>query len=123
MPAPTTANTIPVTLHAQQAFESAAADIDGIATAVLDSTTELTTAGMIDDAGRKWGGAAVMWCDKVGDIRNTLMWMADQLGATATQMQQNEANNVDLASGLSVATEPGTFAPNFDPAAPPAIPQ
>jgi hypothetical protein len=108
-----TANTISVTWQAHSAFETAATDVENIATTVLDSGTQLTTAGMIDAAGRKFGNAVGLWCEQLSDILNTLKWMTDQLGGTANQMQQLLNNNVDQASALTTALEPSSFPANF----------
>jgi hypothetical protein len=104
-----TANTISTTLQAQSAFETAVANIQGIATTVLESGTTLTTTGMIDAAGAKFGGAVSLWCEQLDDILNTLKWMTEQLGATASQMQQLLSNNIDQASALTTAIEPSNF--------------
>jgi hypothetical protein len=108
-----TANTISTTLQAQRAFETAVTDIQGIATTVLESGTQLTSSGMIDAAGRKFGGAVNLWCDQCSDVLDTLKWMTEQLGATANQMQNLLANNIDQASALTTAIEPSSFPANF----------
>lgn len=97
-----TQNTISVTQQAQQAFLTAVGDLNSILNSVTDSGTQLTSSAMVSQAGTAFGGAVMRWTEDFNDLRGTLQWMADQLEVQWRQMQANEANNVDLASGLSL---------------------
>jgi hypothetical protein len=45
------------------------------------------------------------------DIISMSHWMAETLGTTWQKIQQNEQDNTDLASGLTVQPEPPEFLP------------
>lgn len=113
MPAPVTAATIPVTLKAQGDFQDAVHDLDIIAAQVTDSAQILTTTAMVSSAGSKFGASCAQWVEDFNDIRQTLSWMAEQLGNTAQQMMANEQHNTDLASGLTAETLPVSFGNQF----------
>jgi uncharacterized protein YukE len=97
---PVTANEINVTQSAQQAFQNAVGQIRGIVSNVLESGQTLTTSAMITSAGAKFGGVVSNWCDKAGDIVNTLEWMANQLGYTAQQLQAGNQQSEEMAAAL-----------------------
>jgi hypothetical protein len=101
MPAPITANTISVTYHAQAEFETAVQDLTSIGNSVNESAIALQAGGMVSESGQTWAKGAMLWCDYFNDIKQSLEWMASQLGQTAHQIQVNEERNVDLASGIS----------------------
>jgi uncharacterized protein YaiE (UPF0345 family) len=96
-----TQNTISVTQQAQEAFQTAVSDLTSIVSGVLDSNQQLTTTGMVSQAGAKFGSAIAQWTEDFNDMRGTLQWMADQLEAQWKQMVANEQNNTDLAGGLA----------------------
>jgi hypothetical protein len=103
----TTQGVIAIYHQSQQAFLDAVSAMTSIVSSVLDSSQQLTTSAMVSTAGAAWGNAVVPWLDDFNDLRSTLQWMADQLGNQAQQMQNNEQNNVDLASGIQVQALPG----------------
>ncbi|HEY2579881.1 MAG TPA: hypothetical protein VGI74_26510 [Streptosporangiaceae bacterium] len=95
-----TANEIQVTLHAQQAFEEAVTALNSIVSQVFDSQSQLTSNGMVTTAGQRFGGAVVQWTEDFDDIRNTLKWMAQQLGDTAQQLQASNQQSEEMAATL-----------------------
>ncbi|HUZ26738.1 MAG TPA: hypothetical protein VMV07_23545 [Streptosporangiaceae bacterium] len=113
MPAPVTAATVQVTLTAQGYFEDAVKDLDMIMSQVFDSQQELTSTAMITTAGRKFGSSIIQWVNDFNDIRQTLSWMADQLGNTAQQILANEQHNLDLGSQLASAQMPASFGAQY----------
>jgi hypothetical protein len=107
MPAPVTAATVPILYQAQGYFTEGVNALDQIITQVFESQAQLTSTAMITTAGAKFGGAVVQWTEDFNNIRNTLSQMAELLGFTAQKIQQNEQNNVALATGLPAADQPG----------------
>jgi hypothetical protein len=103
----TTSNTYSVTLHAQDAFETAVGDLTRIVSTVFDSQSQLTTSGMVTTAGQKFGSVVVEWCNDFEDMRNTLNWMATQLGDTAAALARSDQQGAEMAAQL-----PG-FGSNF----------
>lgn len=98
--APVTQNEIHVTLQAQQAFEEAVSALNRIVSEVFDSQTQLTTNAMVTTAGQRFGGAVVQWTQDFDDLRNTLNWMAQQLGDTAQQLQASNQQSYEMAASL-----------------------
>lgn len=101
MPAPITANTIPVTQKAAEYFTEAVQNLDSIKASVFEAGTTLANQAMITTAGGKFLVAVTQWTEDFDDIRNTMNWMAEQLATTAKQMLANEAHNVDIATGIT----------------------
>ncbi len=101
MAAAVTANTISVTRTAQGDFETASSDLTSIGNSIAEARMTLTNQAMVSESGAQFGVAVDQWMDSFNDIQRTLQWMAQALGDTAQQIQNNEANNADLASGLS----------------------
>jgi hypothetical protein len=98
-----TQNEINVTLQAQQAFEQAVTALTSIVSSVFDSQSQLTSSGMVTTAGQRFGGAVVQWTEDFDDIRNTLNWMAQQLGDTAQQLQSSNQQSYEMAASLPAA--------------------
>jgi hypothetical protein len=98
-----TANEINVTLQAQQAFEEAVTALTSIASSVFDAQSQLTSNGMVTTAGQRFGGAVVQWVEDFEDIRNTMKWMAQQLGDTAQQLQASNQQSEEMAASLPTA--------------------
>jgi len=97
-----TANEIQVTLTAKGAFEDAVNSLTTIGANVLDSAQTLATTAMVTTAGAKFGQAMTTWCDDFRDIKNTLQWMATQLGDTAIQLQASNQQNTDAAAQIPI---------------------
>jgi hypothetical protein len=55
---------------------------------------------MVTTAGAKFGGAVVQWTEDFDDLRNTLNWMATQLGDTAQQLQASNQQSLEMAASL-----------------------
>lgn len=96
----TTSNTYSVTLHAQEAFQTAVSDLNRIVSTVFDSQSQLTTSAMVTNAGRKFGSVVVEWCQDFDDMRNTLNWMATQLGDTAQALARSDQQGAEMAAQL-----------------------
>jgi hypothetical protein len=95
-----TQNEINVTLQAQQAFEQAVSSLTQIVTGVFESQQQLTTNGMVTTAGERFGGAVVQWTEDFDDLRNSLNWMAQQLGDTALQLQRSNQQGEEMAAAM-----------------------
>jgi len=108
MSTPVTQQTIGVTQQAQTAFEGAVNALGQIYSQVIESNSVLSTA-MVSDTGTKFYQAVLAWTDEFNDIKNTLQWMADQLGNTWQKMLANEQHNTDLAAGLQAMVLPSSF--------------
>lgn len=105
-----TANEINVTLKAQGDFQSAAGQIQKIIGDVLDAGSNLSSSAMVTTAGAKFGSAVQQWVESATDIVKTLEWMANELGATAQQLQSGNQQSEEMAAGLPT---PGNFGPGF----------
>jgi hypothetical protein len=106
MSAPVTANTIPITRQAQGTFLETVTALNKVVSQVDAAMDHLTNGGMVSLSGAQFNAALQEWNWYFLDIVRTCQWMADTLGQTAAQIQSNENNNLDLASGLSVMAEP-----------------
>jgi hypothetical protein len=106
MPAPVTANTIPITRQAQGTFTDTVTALNRVAGEVYGAMGDLINDGMVSLSGAKFNAAVQEWNWYFLDVVRACQWMADTLGQTADQIQANEQNNVDLAAGLIVAAEP-----------------
>jgi uncharacterized protein YukE len=95
-----TSNEINVTLQAQNAFENAVSQIKSIISNVLESGQQLSTSAMITTAGAKFGSVVQQWTESATDIVNVLNWMAQQLGATAQQLQAGNQQSEEMAASL-----------------------
>jgi hypothetical protein len=101
-----TQNTIPVTRQAQEAFNETVTALNKVEAQVLHAVSDLTNGGMVSVSASVFTAALEQWTLGFNDIVRTCRWMANQLGQTADQIQRNEDNNVDLASGLTAAAQP-----------------
>ena len=97
-----TANEIQVTLTAKGAFEDAVNSLNSIGASVMDSAQNLAGRAMVTTAGAKFAQAMTTWCDDFNDIKNSLQWMATQLGDTAAQLQAGNQQNVEAAASIPV---------------------
>jgi len=102
------------TQRGQEAFQVAATNLHGILSTVLGANDQLISYGMRSTAGHQFYKAVNTWVDNAYDVRDLTQWMADTLELTWRQMQANEANGVDLATGIMNQPLPG-----FDQYGPP----
>jgi hypothetical protein len=109
MPAPVTANTIPVTQQAQQLFSETASNLNTIAQAIDEARLHLVRTAMISDSSNIWSGAVNTWGEEFYKIIQDTQAMADMLGATVQIIQQNEGNQAEIAAQLH--QQVGSFSP------------
>jgi hypothetical protein len=98
--APVTANEINVTRQAEQAFEQSVSALNSIAAEVTGAGVNLIQTGMVTTAGQAFNQAVQMWYEDFLDIKNTLNWMAEQLGNTATALQASNQQSAEMAASL-----------------------
>jgi len=106
MPAPVTANTIPVTQQAQQIFAENANTLSKVRETVISVTSSLTNSGADPVSTNQLTAALERWNAALDDIISTSYWMSEMLDTTWRLIQKNEQDNTDLAAGLTVQPEP-----------------
>jgi response regulator of citrate/malate metabolism len=106
MPAPVTANTIPVTQQAQLIFATNASTLSKVRDTVDSVTSNLTNSGADPVSTNQLTAALERWNAALDDIISTSYWMADMLDTTWRLIQKNEQDNTDLAAGLTEQPEP-----------------
>ena len=98
--APVTANEISVTRAAEGEFQQAVGQLNSIAAQVTGAGVNLIQGGMVTTAGQAFNNAVQMWYEDFLDIKNTLNWMAEQLGNTATSLQASNQQSEEMAASL-----------------------
>jgi hypothetical protein len=106
---PVTANEINVTVTAQQDFLDAVSAMSAIGSLVMESGGQALVQAMATTAGSGMASVISMWAEDFNDIKNTLQWMADQLGDTAAQLQAGNQQNTDMALSLPTFTDSASF--------------
>ena len=109
MPAPVTANTIPVTQQAQQLFQETANNLQTIAQAVDETRLHLVNNAMVSQSSAIWSAAVNQWGEEFYKIIQDTQAMADMLGQTVQIIKQNESNQSELAGALQ--KQVGSFNP------------
>jgi hypothetical protein len=93
-------NELTMTQAAAGAFETAVGDLQQIYNEVTDANIALHGA-MISTSSSTWQNGTMQWTDDFNVLKGNLQSITDMLNQQVKQMQANEANNVDLANGVT----------------------
>lgn len=93
-------NQLTMTQAAAGAFEAAVGDLQQIYSAVTDANISLHGA-MISESSTTFQNGTARWAEDFNALKGNLQSITEQLNQQVRQMQANEANNVDLASGIT----------------------
>jgi hypothetical protein len=107
---PITSNEINVTLQAQGYFNEKVSELVTVGSLVNEwGGIQLSQNAMATSAGAVFAQAVGLWTEDLNDIKNTLDWMAQQLGATAQQLQAGNQQNEEMAAALPTFTDSGSL--------------
>jgi hypothetical protein len=96
-----TSNEINVTLQAQGLFTEYAGKLWTVGQLVEEwGGIQLTQNALRATPGTVFGLAIGQWVEDLSDIKNSLAWMAEQLGNTAQQLQAGNQQNEEMAAQL-----------------------
>src|SRR5215475_9174577 len=93
VPAPITANTVPVTQQAQQLFVQNTDDLNQVSKTVDSVICQLTNTGMDPVSIDQLTAGLQQWNTALGDIILMSQWMAEVLGDTWQKTLKNEQDN------------------------------
>jgi aconitase B len=125
-----TSNEVSVTQQAQGIFNEKVTELNTVGSLVEEwGGIQLSQNAMQTTAGTLFAQAVGQWVEYLNDIKNTLNWMAEQLGYTAQQLLAGEQQNAEqaqslpafldsssLTAGPSVSPGPGPqFGPSWSP--------
>jgi len=105
-----TSNEISVTLQAQGIFNEKVTELTTVGSLVNEwGGVQLSQNAMATTAGTIFAQAVGLWTEDLNDIKNTLNWMAQQLGDTAAQLQAGNQQNEEMAAALPTFGDSGSL--------------